>query len=159
MTAVPQPAAAPGARIAYVDTSAFVKRFVQEEGTEHMVAFATEQQWRLGISSLTITEFRSLLKRRLREGSATQAFVHRAIEQLVQEISTGALRFQAVDAPLFNLAAEMIERLESPLGTLDALHLSCAKAMGASLMVSSDRQLLRAAKEAGLTTLGVAAAS
>lgn len=139
--------------VAYVDTSAFMKRFLLENRSVEMEAFATSSQYQLAISSLTVTEFRSVLKRGQRHGTTTAAFTHKATEQLLQEIASGALRFHTIDAAIFSLACELIEGLSSPLGTLDALHLACAKATGAVLMVSSDRQLLRAAEESSMEIL------
>ena len=138
---------------AYVDTSAFIKRYLTEDRTADMEAFAMDVKHRMAISSLTLTEFRSVMKRRLRMGAVGSDFVGKATQQLLKEIAGGTLRFHAIDAATFNLAGDLIERLDSPLGTLDALHLACAKATGAVLMVSADKQLLRASQEAGLEIL------
>ena len=139
--------------VAYVDTSAFLKRFLSENRSDEMEAFATSSQYQLAISSLTVTEFRSVMKRGLRLGTSTARFTRKANEQLLQEIASGALRFHTIDAAIFSLAGELIEGLSSPLGTLDAIHLACAKATGAVMMVSSDRQLLRAAEESSMEIL------
>ena len=139
--------------LAYVDTSALVKRFVSEDRTAEMEAFALDNEYRLTISSLTVAEFRSVLKRRLRMGTVDAPFVTKATEQLAIEIASSALAFQAIDAGLFNLAGDLIERLDAPLGTLDALHLACAKTARCTLMVSADKQLLRAAEEAEMQIL------
>ena len=136
--------------VAYVDTSAFLKRFLLESHSSEMEALATSSQYQLAISSLTVTEFRSVMKRNQRLGITSAAFRHKACEQLLQEIASGALRFHTIDAAIFSLAGELIEGLSSPLATLDAIHLACAKAAGAVLMVSSDRQLLRAAVESSM---------
>jgi len=138
---------------AYIDTSAFIKRFLNEDRTSDMEAFAMAAQYRMAISSLTVTEFRSVLRRRSRMGTVGLDFVGKATQQLLKEIAGGALRFHAIDGATFNLAGDLIERLGSPLATLDALHLACAKACGAVIMVSADKQLLRASQEAGLEIL------
>jgi len=138
---------------AYVDTSAFIKRYLPESRTDEMEAFAISGEYRMAISSLTVTEFRSVLKRKLRDEAVGPDFVQKAKEQLLKEIAGGTLRFHAIDAATFNLAGELIDRLSSPLATLDAIHLACARATGATLMVSADKQLLRAATEAGMTVL------
>jgi predicted nucleic acid-binding protein len=44
----------------------------------------------------------------------------------------------------------LIEGLTTQLGALDAMHLACAKTANCELMVSADKQLLRASNEAGL---------
>ena len=131
--------------IAYIDTSAFIKRFIPEANSDAVDELLQSDKYRLAISSLTVTEFRSVIKRRVREGSIDSVFANKAVSQLLEEIASGALRFHAIDAAIFNLAGELIDKLTAPLGTLDALHLACAKATGAEVMISSDRQLLRAA--------------
>lgn len=141
--------------VAYVDTSAFIKRFLQEPRTEDMDELAESNDYRLAISSLVVTELRSVFKRNQRLGLLNNAFVQQATQQLHTEIASGGLRFHAMDASIFNLAGDLISRLASPLGTLDALHLACAQATGADLMVSADLQLLRASSEAGLQTLNL----
>ena len=70
-----------------------------------------------------------------------------------QRLSSNALGFQAVDGFIFNLAGDMIENLTSPLGTLDAVHLASAKAARCEVMISTDKQLLKAASEAGLQVI------
>jgi predicted nucleic acid-binding protein len=141
--------------VAYVDTSAFIKRFLREARTEDMDELAESNDYRLAISSLVVTELRSVFKRNQRLGLLNDAFVQQATQQLHTEIASGGLRFHAMDAAIFNLAGDLISRLASPLGTLDALHLACAQATGADLMVSADLQLLRASEEAGLKTLNL----
>ena len=131
--------------IAYIDTSAFMKRFIPEANSDAVDELLQSGTYRLAISSLTVTEFRSVIKRRVREGSIDSLFANKAVSQLLEEIASGALRFHAIDAAIFNLAGELIDKLTAPLGTLDALHLACAKATGAEVMISSDKQLLRAA--------------
>ena len=141
--------------LAYVDTSAFVKRFLPEARTEDMDELAESKDYRLAISSLVVTELRSVFKRNQRLGRINDNFVQQATQQLHTEIASGGLRFHAIDAAIFNLAGDLISRLTSPLATLDALHLACAQATGADIMVSADLQLLRAATEAGLKTLSL----
>ena len=141
--------------VAYVDTSAFIKRFLHEARTEDMDELAESNDYRLAISSLVVTELRSVFKRNQRLGLINENFVQRATQQLHTEIASGGLRFHAVDASIFNLAGDLISQLTSPLGTIDALHLACAQATGAKFMVSADLQLLRASEEAGLQTLNL----
>jgi predicted nucleic acid-binding protein len=141
--------------VAYVDTSAFIKRFLREARTEDMDELAESNDYRLAISSLVVTELRSVFKRNQRLGLLSDTFVQQATQQLHTEIASGGLRFHAMDAAIFNLAGDLISRLASPLGTLDALHLACAQATGADLMISADLQLLRASEEAGLKTLNL----
>ena len=141
--------------LAYVDTSAFIKRFLLEARTEDMDELAESKDYRLAISSLVVTELLSVFKRNQRLGRIDDNFVQQATQQLHTEIASGGLRFHGIDSAIFNLAGDLISRLTSPLATLDAVHLACAQATGADIMVSADLQLLRAAAEAGLKTLSL----
>jgi predicted nucleic acid-binding protein len=138
---------------AYMDTSAFIKRFIVEVGTEEVEAFVAANEYRLAISSLTVTEFRSVLKRRVRLGTVSTEYARHAIEQLSIEIASNALAFQAVDGATFNLAGDLIEHLTSPLATLDAVHLASAKTARCTMLVTADKQLAKAAREADLHVL------
>ena len=138
---------------AYVDTSALMKRFVAEERTADMEDFMLADEHRIVISSLVVTEFRSVLKRRLRMGTLTVAFAAKATEQLAIEIARGVMAFLAIDSAIFNLAGDLIQRLQAPLATLDAIHLAAAKTARCGVLVSADRQLLTAAREAELEVL------
>ena len=145
--------------IAYIDTSAYLKRFLAEARSDDMEAFVAAGEFQLAISSLGVLEFRAVLKRRLLLGAISGLFYQKATEQLQQEIASGALQLVSITEATFNLASEIIDGLASPLGTLDALHLACAKAAGSALMVSGDRQLLRACKESGLQTIDFSASA
>ena len=145
--------------VAYVDTSAYLKRFLAEARSADMESFVAANDYQLAISSLSVTEFRAVLKRRLLLGAISGLFYQKAIEQLQQEIANGALQLYPITAATFNLASEIIDGLSSPLGTLDALHLACAKAVGSAVLVSGDRQLLRASKESGLQIVDLSAAA
>jgi predicted nucleic acid-binding protein len=138
---------------AYIDTSAFIKRFIVEAGTDEVEAFIAANEYRLTISSLTVTEFRSVLKRRVRLGTVSNDYARQAVEQLSVEIASNAIAFQAVDGAIFNLAGDLIERLTSPLATLDAVHLASAKTARCTMLVTADKQLVRAAREADLHVL------
>ncbi len=127
-----------------------MKRFITEAHSDAIDTLLQSDQYRLVVSSLTVTEFRSVLKRRLRENTINSVFAGKAIRQLLEEIASGALRCHAINSAIFNLAGELIDSLAAPLGILDALHLACAKAAGAGAMISSDKQLLRAAVEADM---------
>lgn len=141
--------------LAYVDTSAFIKRFLREARTDDMDALAESGVYDFAISSLVVTEFRSVLKRKHRLGALNAQFIGQATQQLHTEIAGGVLRFCAIEAAIFHLAGELISRLSSPLASLDALHLACAQTLKADFMVSADLQLLRACEEAGLKTLSM----
>ncbi|MFM8790553.1 MAG: type II toxin-antitoxin system VapC family toxin [Chthoniobacterales bacterium] len=127
-----------------VDSSAFAKRFIEEEGSakiEDICSRATE----LGLSVLCVPEIISALNRRRREGNLTSAQYRQAKQRLLEDVR---------DADIIQLTpdviAESIEVLEStPLRGADALHIACAIEWGAELFVSSDKAQLTAAKKQG----------
>jgi len=59
-------------QLAYVDTSAFIKRFVEETGTAEIERFITEQHYTLMLSSLSMIEIKSVLKRKVITREITQ---------------------------------------------------------------------------------------
>lgn len=133
-----------------VDSSAFAKRFIEEEGSakiEDVCSRATE----LGLSVLCVPEIISALNRRRREGNLTLAQYRQAKQRLLEDVR---------DADIIQLTpgviATSIEVLEStPLRGADALHIACAIEWGAELFVSSDKAQLTAAKKAGLSARAI----
>ena len=133
-----------------VDSSAFAKRFIEEEGSakiEDVCSRATE----LGLSVLCVPEIISALNRRRREGNLTLAQYRQAKQRLLEDVR---------DADIIQLTpgviATSIEVREStPLRGADALHIACAIEWAAELFVSSDKAQLAAARKAGLTVRAV----
>ena len=141
--------------LAYVDTSALVKRFMTEAKSVEVEAFLMGQSHQCALSSLSLTELKSVLQRRKRESHITDEVARLAQQQVMLELAQGSWHYLAITEPIFVFAGELMEQLKSPLGTLDAIHLACAKTSRCELMLSADRQLLRAASEAGLQTMNL----
>lgn len=131
----------------FFDSSAFAKRYVEEDGSdtvEELCGKATE----LALSVICAPEIVSALNRRLREGSVSRQQYREAKARLSTELA---------DATIVNLVpaviADAIKVLESNVvRTMDALHVGCALQWKAELFVSSDERQLRAAKKAKLRT-------
>ncbi len=128
-----------------VDSSAFAKRFIEEEGSAKIESICARTS-ELGLSVLCVPEIVSALNRRRREGSLTIAQYRQAKQRLIADVR---------DADIIQLTpsvvATSIEILETgPLRGMDALHIACAIEWGAELFVSSDKTQLAAAKKAGL---------
>lgn len=140
---------------AYFDTSALVKRFVQEAKTIQVENFLMGDTHRCVLSSLSITEMKSVLSRRQREAHITEKVAQQSLQQVMRELAQGSWHYQRIEEPLFAYAGELIGQLTTVLGALDALHLACAKTANCTLMVSADKQLLRASSESGLQILDV----
>lgn len=140
---------------AYVDTSVFIKRFVEEVGTDEIEDFIAEGKFKLVISSLSIVEIKSVLKRKILQNEISQETATSIKDHVNFEITSQSLAFETMDASTFERTGQLIDRLKSQLGALDALHLACAINSGCQLMVSADKQLLRASSEAGLAILEI----
>jgi len=131
----------------YLDSSAFAKRFIEEngsDGVESICASASE----LGLSVLCVPEIISALSRRLREHALTQVQYNEAKRRLLDDVR---------DADIITLTPSVIGSAimvieANPVRAMDSLHVACALEWGAELFVSSDRQQLSAAKRAGLKT-------
>jgi len=131
----------------FFDSSAFAKRYVEEDGSdavENLCAEATA----LALSVLCVPEIISALNRRLREGSLSSIQYNEVKARLSAEVA---------DVMIVNLVpavvAEAITILESnAVRAMDALHVACALQWNAELFVSSDDRQLAVARQAKLHT-------
>jgi predicted nucleic acid-binding protein len=132
---------------AYLDSSAFAKRFLEESGSDQVESVCAEAT-DLGLSVICVPEIVSALHRRRREHTLTPSQYVEAKRHLLDDVR---------DADIINLTPSVIGSaigvLEaSPVRAMDALHVACALEWGAELFVSSDDRQLSAAKQAGLKT-------
>lgn len=132
---------------AYLDSSSFAKRFVEEDGSDKVEALCSEAA-ALGLSVICVPEVVSALNRRRRERTIKRTLYDEAKQRLLDDVR---------DADIVNLTPSVIGSaiciLEtSPVRAMDALHVACALEWGAELFASSDERQLKAAKKAGLKT-------
>ena len=130
---------------AYLDSSSFAKRFIDETGSDKVEAICAKAT-DLGLSVLCVPEIVSALNRRRRERTLTKRQYDLAKRSLIEDVR---------DADIINLTTSVVGSsitvLEaSPVRSLDALHIACALEWEADLFVSSDKRQLDAAKRAGL---------
>jgi len=132
---------------AYLDSSAFAKRFIEEigsDGVESICAQASE----LGLSVICVPEIISALNRRHREHTLTRDQYHVAKKRLLDDVRDADIIF--LTPTVIGSAIMILEA--SPVRAMDALHVACALEWGAELFASSDKQQLQAAKRAGMKT-------
>ena len=132
---------------ACLDSSAFAKRFVNEEGSDVVQAMCAQAD-ALGLSVICVPEIISALNRRLRERLLTPSQYRQAKQRLFDD---------ARDADIIQLTPSVlgtaIRVLEtSPVRAMDALHIACALEWGADVFASADARQLAAAKRGGLKT-------
>lgn len=130
---------------AFFDTSAFVKRYVEEPGSERVQALCAAAD-SLALSVLCLPEMISTLNRLVRERKITETDYARLKTRIVEDLEC---------VRVVNLTPEVVARAvryleESSLRALDALHLGCATEVAADAFASADDRQLNAGRRAGL---------
>ncbi|MES2298046.1 MAG: type II toxin-antitoxin system VapC family toxin [Pseudomonadota bacterium] len=137
---------------AFLETSAYAKRYVAEQGTDKVDALCQRCD-SLVVSAICLPELISTLSRLVREKSLMkqdyQKLKHAAVSDLAD------VEICQITTPVI---ASSILLLEShPLRAMDALHLACAIAVAADVFVSADHRQLAAARKSGLKVIDVSA--
>ena len=136
----------------YFDTSAIVKRYHREKGTEKVDEIIDENK-EIYISTLAIAETISVFTRLNNQG-----IINRDKYRKITEIFFNDVESRYVPVPISDeLIIATIERIEKHnLRTLDAIHLAVAVDLYPErdcIFVSADRKLLAAAKNEGFEIL------
>ena len=140
----------------YLETSALVKLYVRESGSERMLGLATgSEAHRFAILAVAQVEFHSAVRRRHRVGDLDGVTACELLERFDLHLRTRFLR-QSMTDPVLDLACELVEL--HPLRAYDALQLAgClilrTAAPEAPVFVCADQQLLQAAETEGLMWL------
>jgi uncharacterized protein len=146
--------------LAYLDSSALVKRYLPEPGAAWVARLC--QQEPIAISFVTVPEVASALARRTREGALTGQQRDMLFQAFVRDARTftvvGLHQATAQQAASLLLTAPPPVRLR----TLDALHVATARwvfararrrGLDTGSFVTADRALVDAATWAGLPTV------
>jgi uncharacterized protein len=139
----------------YLETSALVKLYVREPGTDRLLQLAGILENRLTVLALTQVELRSAIRRRERAGDIDPNSASRILDRFQQHLEARFLRQVLTDAVLDD-ASEMIDRYA--LRAYDAIQLAgclAVKMTGTEppTFVCSDQQLLEAARSEQLSIL------
>ncbi len=130
-----------------VDSSAFAKRYVLEDGSEiieHLLQGASQ----LALCTILVPEIISGLNRRMREQILSKNDYRKIKMQLMEDVHD-AIVLQVTPAVI----SRSVKLLETNiLRAMDALHVACALEWQAELFATADRRQLKAAKNAGLLT-------
>lgn len=129
----------------FFDSSAFVKRFVAEKGSDEVETLCLNAS-EIALSSICFPEIISAMNRRLREKSITRKNYRLIKNRMIEEFE---------DIEIINIVPEVISKSVSlleknNLRTLDALHIASAIAWKCDLFVSADKRQIMAAKKSGL---------
>jgi hypothetical protein len=130
---------------AFFDSSAFVKRYVREEGTEAVLSLCDDAS-EIGLSGIALPEIISAFCRLRREGKISEVQYRQLKSSLLADIE---------DAAVCDLTPQVLARAiasleDSVLRGMDALHIGSAVALKADVFVSADRRQCDAAARAGL---------
>ncbi|NJL32245.1 MAG: type II toxin-antitoxin system VapC family toxin [Phycisphaerales bacterium] len=101
------------------------------------------------ISPLVDVEFCSLLALKVRQRELTRAAAQKALAQFRQHLSDGYYQSLEIGAREYDIARTWLAGFNTPLRTLDALHLACAHAHGRTLW-TTDKPLAQAAHALGV---------
>jgi uncharacterized protein len=141
----------------YLETSALVKLYVYEPGTEHLVRLsASDAGHRFAILSLAQVEFSSAIRRQQRGGEISGAEADALIESFLQHLE-GRFVVQPFTESLLDVALALID--EHPLRGYDAMQLAgylmLRSVSGAEqpIFVCADKALLTAARNEGCPIL------
>ena len=135
-----------------IDSSALVKRYIEEPGSkalEEILKDASE----LGLSIILTPEVISAFNRLLRE---------RRISTEEYDLIKQALLEDVRDATVLQITPEVIAHAvilleKNVLRSLDALHVACALAWRTELFITADKRQMQAAINAGLNARFVGA--
>jgi len=137
----------------YLDTSALVKRFVEEKGSERVAALIL-REGPVATAKIAYAEVFAALARKRRDGALSdRAYVR--VRRAVDQDWLGYVRVNLGDEVL-RRARDLVRR--HPLRAYDAVHLASALELRAALdepvtFVAADARLLEAARHERLDTL------
>jgi predicted nucleic acid-binding protein len=145
----------------YLDTSALVKLYVIEEGTEQMLAIAhPDANNQLAILALARVEFRAALRRRQQMGDIP-AETSDDLIKMFQGHCNSVLQVQPINELVLEAAIGVVDR--QTLRAYDALQLGGCLALRRALeleddlqFVCADAKLVDAARDEGLITVNPA---
>lgn len=134
----------------FFDSSAFVKRYVREEGTDVVLSWC-DQATELCLSGIALPEIISAFCRLQRE---------KLISPLQYQHLKTMLMADITDAAICDLTPEVMRRtiiaLENNLlRGMDAIHIGSALALDADIFVSADTRQCAAAEHIGLRVVQV----
>ncbi|MCU0587829.1 MAG: type II toxin-antitoxin system VapC family toxin [Syntrophobacteraceae bacterium] len=132
----------------FFDTSAFVKRYIEEPGTDKVVEICMQAD-SLVLCVICLPEMISTLSRLVRENKLSGDDYQKTRDLILREIE---------DVEICHLTPDVVTQTmrcleNNALRAMDALHLGCALIVEPDLFVSSDHRQLEAARSEGLEVM------
>lgn len=136
----------------YIDTSALLKWFPPERGSESFGAWIATQDT-APISVLTRVEMRSTIARKLRNGDVDADEAQQAAGAFLAALDDGLFVVHALHEAHWTEAEALLGSMPLvSLRTLDTLLLACARIEKARVFATADLKLAAAARLLGMTT-------
>jgi len=129
----------------YFDTSAFIKRYILEQGSEQIPLILTKAS-ALALSALSLPEMISALTRLKHEEKLT-VHLYQTIKNKIYDDLIDIILYPITPAVL-TLATEIIEH--NKVKTLDAIHIASASVWMCDYFVSADKSQIATAEQVGL---------
>ncbi len=134
----------------FFDSSAFAKRYIDEKGTEEVLAWC-DQAGELALSVIAIPELISAFCRLRRESKLSASQYQRLKNELTSDIADALI---CDTTP--QVIGHSIKALEKhPLRGMDAIHVGAAMVSAAEVFVSADAKQCAAARAMGLRVIAV----
>jgi uncharacterized protein len=141
----------------YLDTSALVKLYVQEPGTQRLLGLTrSSNNNRFAVLSLARVEMHSAVRRRQRDGDLDAQNAEHILARFDNHIEARFIR-QLINEALLDLAVALLDRYT--LRAYDAVQLAGCIVLRTSsghdppIFVCSDRRLIEAAEAEGLAAM------
>lgn len=129
----------------FFDSSAFVKRYVSETGTDAVLAWC-DRASEIGLSGIALPEIVSAFCRLRREGKIDDTQYRQLKALLLADIEDAAI----CDLTPQVLAHSIASLESNVLRGMDAIHIGSAVALKADVFISADQRQRAAASRAGL---------
>lgn len=143
--------------IHFFDTSALVKRYYEESGSQAVDEIVESEENRIVISSLSVIETVSAFRRKSNTGEITRTDVETLISVFFDE-ALDQFVIVPMEESVLQFSFDLV--LEDDLRTLDSLQLSAALATDAEVedlvFVCADSELVSVAQDHGLETVNPA---
>ncbi|NOT11708.1 MAG: type II toxin-antitoxin system VapC family toxin [Methylococcaceae bacterium] len=126
--------------LVFFDSSAFVKRYINESGTDQVLDWC-DKATEIGLASIILPEIISAFCRLRRESKISEAQYRQLKSLLLTDIE---------DASLCDLAPTISALENNTLRAMDAIHIASAIIMKADIFISADKRQCEAAVQTGL---------
>lgn len=129
----------------FFDSSAFVKRYVREPGTNAVLDWC-DRATEIGLSAIALPEIVSAFCRLRREARIDDGQYRQLKHLLLADIEDAAI----CDLSPAVLAQTLASLEVAPLRGMDAIHIGSARVLQVDVFVSADQRQIDAARLAGL---------